>query len=136
MENRTTTDLQKGAQSCAPRRWQAFKQRLNSLAPREFARHLQNGQAITLIDVRTPEEYQASHLPGAINISYLTPDLWDQLEQLPPQGRYYVYCRTERRALRVCLLMQNGGFGEVYNLDGGLLAWEQEMGAAYREAQR
>lgn len=116
------------ADTCAPKRWQALKRQLNNLSPVEFARYIHKGQGATLIDVRTPEEFERGCLPGAINISYLTPDLWDRLEQLDPAGCYLVYCRTERRSLRVCTLLQNGGFREVYNLDGGLLAWEEKMG--------
>ena len=78
--------------------------------------------------MRTPEEFQQAHLPGAINISYLTPDLWDQLDQLDRNAAYFVYCRTERRSMRVCMLMQNGGFEKVYNMEGGLCAWEEVFG--------
>lgn len=125
VENRT--DKVEGS-VCPPRRWQILKQQLNNLPPQDFARALKDGKEGMLLDVRTPEEYQEAHLPGAINISYLTPDLWDRLEQLDSSGKYFVYCRTERRALRVCLLMQNGGFSNVYNMEGGLCAWEEVYG--------
>ncbi|MCB0571254.1 MAG: rhodanese-like domain-containing protein [Phaeodactylibacter sp.] len=101
---------------------------MRNLAPTDFARALRDGKDCILIDVRTPEEYRNAHLPGAINISYLSPILWEQLEQLDDKIRYFVYCRTERRSMRVCMLMQNGGFKQVYNLDGGLIAWEEVFG--------
>ena len=125
MNNRT--DNQDG-RSCPPRRWQVLKRQLRNLAPTDFARALRDGKDCILIDVRTPEEYRNAHLPGAINISYLSPILWEQLEQLDDKIRYFVYCRTERRSMRVCMLMQNGGFKQVYNLDGGLIAWEEVFG--------
>ncbi|MCB0561712.1 MAG: rhodanese-like domain-containing protein [Lewinellaceae bacterium] len=114
--------------SCTPRRWQLLRQELNNLLPLDFARALDKKKEGLLIDVRTPEEFQQAHLPGAINISYLTPDLWDQLEQLDRNAAYFVYCRTERRSMRVCMLMQNGGFEKVYNMEGGLCAWEEVFG--------
>ncbi len=125
-ENRTESAEGK---SCRPRRWQLLKQQLHNLAPVDFARALRDGRGVTLIDVRTPEEYRQAHLPGAINISYLSADLWDQLEMLETEGKYFVYCRTERRALRVCMLMKNGGFEQVFNLNGGLIAWEETFGS-------
>ncbi|MCO6488155.1 MAG: rhodanese-like domain-containing protein, partial [Phaeodactylibacter sp.] len=67
-------------QSCNPKRWQLLKQKLNNLHPEDFARALERKNGAVLLDVRTPEEFQQAHLPGAINISYLTPDLWDRLE--------------------------------------------------------
>ncbi|MCB0579657.1 MAG: rhodanese-like domain-containing protein [Phaeodactylibacter sp.] len=115
-------------QSCNPKRWQLLRQKLNNLHPEDFARALERKNGAVLLDVRTPEEFQQAHLPGAINISYLTPDLWDRLEELNPRSPYFVYCRTERRSMRVCMLMQNGGFREVYNMEGGLCAWEEAFG--------
>lgn len=105
-----------------------LRQKLNNLRPEEFARALHQKNGPILLDVRTPEEFQQAHLPGAINISYLTSDLWDRLEQLDRESTYFVYCRTERRSMRVCMLMQNGGFLQVYNMEGGLCAWEEAFG--------
>lgn len=116
--------------SCTPRRWQLLKQKLNNLRPEDFARALARKNGAMLIDVRTPEEFQQAHLPGAVNINYLSPDLWERLEQLDPRGAYFIYCRTERRSMRVCLLMQNGGFSNVYNMEGGICAWEEAFGPA------
>ena len=115
--------------SCKLRRWQRLRQKLNNLSILEFAGALENSGNMVLLDVRTPEEFQQGHLPGAINISYLANDLWDRLDVLDRNVAYYVYCRTERRSMRVCMLMQNGGFGEVYNMEGGLRAWEEDLGA-------
>lgn len=114
--------------SCSPRRWQILRQKLTNLRPVDFARALEQKNGAVLIDVRTPEEFRQAHLPGAVNISYLIPDLWDRLEQLDPNGAYFVYCRTERRSMRVCMLMQNGGFSKVFNMEGGLRAWEEAFG--------
>ncbi len=130
MDNRSDSQEES---ACAPRRWQMLKTRLNNLSPEDFARALERAKDLQLLDVRTPEEYEQGHLPGALNISYLTPDLWDRLEKLDPRKEYFVYCRTERRALRVCTLMQNGGFAKVHNLDGGLCSWEEAFGTVAYE---
>ena len=114
--------------SCKPRRWQILRQQLSNLRPEEFSRALERENRAVLVDVRTPEEFQEAHLPGAINISYLTPDLWERLEKLDRDHTYLVYCRTERRSMRVCMLMQNGGFSKVFNMEGGLCAWEEAFG--------
>lgn len=114
--------------TCKPKRWQILRQHLKNLRPEDFARALDRKNNAVLLDVRTPEEYRQAHLPGAVNISYLTPDLWDRLEQLDRETTYFVYCRTERRSMRVCMLMQNGGFRKVYNMEGGICAWEDAFG--------
>ncbi len=116
----------KPPQSCAPRRWDMLKQQLSNLSPEAFREKLQGGGL--LLDVRRPEEFAQGHLPGAINIDYLSFDLWEQLRALPRDKPILVYCQTERRALRVCMLLQNGGFPEVHNLNLGLNAWLKTFG--------
>ena len=39
---------------------------------------------------------------------------------------YFIYCRSSRRSVRACTLMRNGGFQELYNMDGGLAAWTEK----------
>ncbi len=86
-----------------------------------------------LIDVRTPEEFESGSLKGAINVDYLGPDLLVQLERLDQKKTYFVFCRSCRRSTRVCTLMQNSGFGHVYNLEGGLKAYNAELLSAYQQ---
>lgn len=111
-------------QKCKISRWQLIKQELNNLNAPDFLESFQRHPEAVLIDVRTAKEYMGFHLDGAINIDYLSNDLWDQLEQLDTQKTYFVYCRSERRSIRVCRLMQNGGFSKVFNLSGGLRSIE------------
>lgn len=108
--------------SCKISRWQLLKSCLKNLAPEAFmeAYHAQPGAL--LIDVRTPEEFKAEHIEGAININYLGPDFWEKIESLDPEGYYFVYCRTERRSIRSCTLMKNGGFKNIVNMEGGITA--------------
>lgn len=110
---------------CKVSRWQLLKRELNNLDPLTFKQKMEADPKAVVLDVRTEQEFQNGGLFNARNVSYLSPDLWDQLEVLDPNCTYYVYCRTGRRSIRVCTLMKNGGFPRVYNLDGGLLAWEK-----------
>ncbi|MBT8219730.1 MAG: rhodanese-like domain-containing protein [Bacteroidia bacterium] len=76
------------------------------------------------VDVRTPQEYDISHIQGAINLNYLSDNLADLLESLDPSKHYYIYCRTGRRSLRVCVLLTNMQFKNIYNLDDGIAKYE------------
>ena len=109
-------------------RWELLKRQLNNLDPESFRAALTRDQEIILIDCRKPNEVAQMKLSGATNIDYLGPDFWDQLERLDPRKTYFVYCRSGRRSIRTCTLMQNGGFSRVYNLDGGLNAWLNTFG--------
>lgn len=110
--------------TCKISRWQLLKACLTNLKPEDFLESYQAKPGAVLIDVRTPEEFEAEHLEGAININYLGPEFWDQIETLDPEGHYFVYCRTERRSIRACTLMKNGGFNHIINMEGGITAWK------------
>ncbi len=56
------------------------------------------GTDVTIIDVRTPQEFAAGHLQGATNIPVELPTFTAQIDLLPTDGTYLVYCRTGRRA--------------------------------------
>lgn len=105
---------------CKLSRWQQLKSRLNNLEPENFVKAYRKNSGALCIDVRTIEEYQSGHLPQAIHLDYLSTQLADLLESLPSAESYYVYCRTGRRSLRVCTLMQNMGIRQVYNCHNGI----------------
>lgn len=77
----------------------------------------------TLIDVRTPEEFAAGHLPGAVNLDLSADDFADRVAELDPEARYAVYCRTDARSGEAVRLMVDEGFTSVYHLEGGYQRW-------------
>ncbi len=97
-----------------------LKATLTNLSLEEFVERSLNDPEAQVLDVRTKKEFLDGSLDGAINIDYLSPDLADELEALPRDKAYYVFCRTSRRSIRICIILQNAGFDRVYNLDNGL----------------
>lgn len=76
----------------------------------------------TLVDVRTPEEFAAGHLPGAVNIPVAElPQRFTELGS--PQKSFVVYCRSGVRSTRAERLLKERGFQDVFNL-GPMSAWE------------
>lgn len=76
----------------------------------------------TLLDVRQPFEYEEAHLPGARLIPL--PKLADSLETLNPRQPILVYCAVGGRSRMAAQLLSNQGFEEVYQIQGGIDAWE------------
>lgn len=114
--------------TCEIPRWQQLKRQLNNMNPDEFKTALAETPDAVLIDVRTPAEFEAGHIPNALNINYLGYDFWDRIEQLDTQRTYFIYCRTSRRSVRTCTLMRNGGFQHIFHLDGGWNLWSETFG--------
>jgi sulfur-carrier protein adenylyltransferase/sulfurtransferase len=76
----------------------------------------------TLLDVRQPFEYEEAHLPGAKLIPL--PKLLDSVYELDRDQPILVYCATGGRSMMAAQLLSNQGFGEVYQVQGGINAWE------------
>ena len=108
---------------CEVPRWQLIKSSLSNLDYKDFVEaSISDGEDGVVIDVRTSEEFEPEHIEGAINLDYLSKDLADQLELLDKNKKYYIYCRTGRRSLRVCVLLRNLGIKNVHNLEAGIVA--------------
>lgn len=78
---------------------------------------------LVILDIRTPEEFAAGHLAGAINVDYYASDFEDQLAQLDLDVPYVMYCNSGNRSSNALPLMDSLGFAEVYEMDGGIQAW-------------
>lgn len=73
-----------------------------------------------ILDVRDPYEFDAGHIPGAINIPLDQLPL--RIEELDPDTDYYVICRTGGRSARATPYMEMHGYSAV-NVAGGCGAW-------------
>ena len=71
-----------------------------------------------VIDVRTPEEFEAGHLDGALNIDFQSDDFTDRVDRLPRRASYVVYCASGNRATGAVEKMRELGFGDVVNGGG------------------
>jgi len=84
----------------------------------------EKGQSLALIDVRTPEEYQAGHVPGAKPVALNT--LMAHVNEFPEQGEVYVICRSGARSAQAAdYLARQCGRGNLINVTGGTMAWMQ-----------
>lgn len=79
-------------------------------------------RAHTLIDVRTPMEFQSGHIPGALNIDVQV--LPARLKDVPKDKPVVLYCRSGNRSASAAGVLQRAGYTEIYDL-GGIGAWAQ-----------
>lgn len=83
-----------------------------------------NGEVanILVIDVREPREYEAGHIPQAQLLPLrLVPR---QGRDLPTDQEVVLVCRSGRRSRLAAYILQDMGYTQIYNLTGGMLAWE------------
>ncbi len=72
---------------------------------------------VTLLDVRTREEFQNGSIPGAVNIPL--DDLRSRLSEIDAGKPVYEFCQIGLRGHIAYRILAQSGFGEVYNLAGG-----------------
>jgi len=92
-----------------------------SISPVEVQEKLNNNEDIILLDVRSDQEYEITHLEN----STLIPlgGLRDRCESLPKDKDIIVYCKISLRGYEAALILKAAGFTNVVVMDGGLLMW-------------
>lgn len=94
----------------------------------DFAEKLTQDENGLLIDVRTPEEWDAGFIADAIKIDFFNPEFPKLIEELDKNKNYYLYCRSGNRSGKACELMASSGFtGTLFNLDGGIMGWTGDL---------
>lgn len=73
---------------------------------------------VTLIDVRTADEYALGSIPGAINIPL--DELRNRLQEIPTNQPIWVFCAVGLRGYLASNILKANGYGDVRNLIGGL----------------
>ncbi len=80
-----------------------------------------------ILDVRSPEEYAAGHMDGAVLRCLLcTASFADTIQDLDRTKTYLVYCRSGNRSATASRIMAEQGFTRIYNMTGGLTQWQAE----------
>ncbi len=82
----------------------------------------------TILDVRTPDERTGGCIKNSLNVDFYNASFADELSKLDKSKTYLVYCRSGRRSGESVKLMEGMGFENVYNLDGGIGAWQENGG--------
>ena len=85
-----------------------------------------------LLDVRQPVEYEQGHIPGAILIPLA--ELQSNLSQVKSDRMTIVYCRSGNRSRSGVGILNGAGIEDVYNMEGGMLAYNGLVAAGPPEA--
>jgi len=94
-----------------------------SLSPVDLEARVKAGTAPVIIDVRTPQEYAASHVPGALNISF--EEIGARISEVHAPNGVALYCMVGPRARKgEAALLAAGYRGALYHLEGGFAAWQ------------
>lgn len=103
--------------SCA----QTSKDKLDVAA---FQKEINATHSNIILDVRTEAEFKSGRLAKSINIDYNASDFMEKVSKLDKKQKIYVYCAAGARSARAADLMRSNGFLHVFEMKGGLNAWQ------------
>jgi rhodanese-related sulfurtransferase len=100
---------------------------VGQMKPVELKQRLDKGEDIVLLDVREEHELDICKLPYTHHIPL--GELQFKVHELDPlkSKETIVYCRSGARSQRAAMFLEDAGFSSVHNLEGGVLAWSDEV---------
>jgi rhodanese-related sulfurtransferase len=120
----TTIKLARGEQTKAAAAAARAEGGFKEVNAAEFEKQRKKRNAV-VIDVRSPEEFGKSHVPGAINSDINSPVFGKTVAEYNKSKPILVNCHAGSRGAIAAAELARMGFKNVYNLEGGLDAWEK-----------
>jgi adenylyltransferase/sulfurtransferase len=119
---RTIRELREEVAACAP---VAPEEPIPEVTPADLVARLGRGEAITLLDVREPHEWEIARLPGAL----LAPlsRLQDEISRLDRASEVVAFCRSGVRSQTAGKMLRAAGFSRVSSLAGGILRYATDV---------
>lgn len=96
------------------------------ITPEDAKENLELDDSILLLDVRTEEEYNGGHIPGALLLPLDSISAEVETQYPDKEQTIYVYCRSGRRSEASAAILLDLGYENVYDL-GGIMNWPYEM---------
>jgi rhodanese-related sulfurtransferase len=99
-----------------------------NLSQHDWTSQLAEDTNAVILDVRTEEECNDGIIPNSVNIDiYKGQGFIYEIDALDKTKNYYVYCRAGSRSAQACNIMNQMGFEQTYNLEGGFMKWQGEV---------
>jgi rhodanese-related sulfurtransferase len=96
---------------------------VKTVSNKEVQDLLKNPQ-VTVLDVRSPQEYKAGHIPGAINCDVNGESFESCTSTLDKNKPYIVYCAAGVRSTKAVEYLSEKGFEHLFNLKSGFNNWD------------
>jgi rhodanese-related sulfurtransferase len=101
---------------------------MKNITVEELKHKLESGEKVNLIDCREPHEYEQANLGGKlVPLGKIQTMQVEDLEHLKEE-ELIIHCRSGQRSMMACLVLDQLGFKNTYNVTGGILAWQEKYG--------
>ena len=101
---------------------------MKNITVQELKAKMDKGQKVNLIDCREAHEYAEFNIGGQlIPLGKIQTMQVEEIEDLKEE-EVIVHCKSGRRSMMACMVLDQLGFKNTYNVDGGILVWEETFG--------
>ena len=95
----------------------------------DLKQKIDRGEKINLIDCREPHEYAESNIGGQLfPLGKIQTMQTEDIDHLKGE-EVIIYCRSGRRSMMACMVLDSMGFSNTVNVTGGILEWQEKYGA-------
>ena len=125
-ENPTVTELIDYEEFCGIPQANAVAQEngVPEITVQELKQKMDDGEDINVLDVREPHEYEVANI--GVRLVPLG-ELPRRLAEFDQNENFAIHCKTGGRSAKAVKLLRDAGFGNVYNVKGGITAWSEEI---------
>jgi len=102
---------------------------MQHISVEDLARELESGKPIHVLDVREENEYQENNIGAKLlPLSRLRNMDADEIEEWKNET-VYVHCKSGQRSLQACMILEQLGFTDTVNVQGGIIEWQEKFGS-------
>jgi adenylyltransferase/sulfurtransferase len=103
------------------------------ITPLQLKQRLDNGERVTIIDVREPHEWQIANLENYGSRLIPLGQFANRISELNPEDDIVVHCKMGGRSAKAYEVLKKAGFTKIKNLKGGILAWADQVDRAMQK---
>lgn len=101
---------------------------MKNISVEALKKKIDDGEKINLIDCREPSEYAEANLGGKlVPLGKIQTMQVEELENLKDE-EVIIHCRSGKRSMMACMVLDQLGFKNTYNVVGGILEWQEKFG--------
>ena len=124
-EHRSIDRLIDYGQFCGLGQTEVEEEEVVEVTATQLHEELEAGRELVVLDVRNPYEIDICRIEGSVVIPL--PELLNRVDELDPDKEMVVHCRSGARSATAIQQLQGRGFSKMRNLQGGILAWAQDV---------
>ncbi|QDU22484.1 molybdopterin-synthase adenylyltransferase MoeB [Urbifossiella limnaea] len=98
---------------------------VGEITPEQLKKRVDAGEAVYVLDVRNPNEFQICRIPGTVLLPL--PELPARYAEVPKDREVVVHCKSGMRSAKAIEFLTGQGYTRLLNLTGGILGWAEKV---------